>query len=817
MKLTIGKKMGTGFGVLLGLTATLAVVVLINLRSIDRQFSFVIQHDAKVISNARHLLTLVVDMETGQRGFVITGKDEFLAPYEKAISSFEGLMDKEKTLVSDNLPQVKLLEKIEASVALWKEKAAKPEIAMRRKIVKAGADAHQLQVILSQRTGKYLMDSFMTLGHEIEVAFSGREDWEGAFVVEVIEKCMADREDGQRGFLITGKEDFLDKYTNGEQKKLPEYFDRLRNIISDRGRTNELAGKADRLEKLAAEWSHKAAEPEIAIRRKINEHPESLRNVAGLLETGTGKNILDIIRQDFDKFTTEEERLTALRFFKASSASRQTTQTTLVLALASLILGGIMARKITQSITKPIHRLTNALEAVSASDFHQRIEVASEDEIGKLSDSFNEMVNDLKILDEYRVESEEVLRKARQAAETANQSKSEFLASMSHEIRTPMTAILGFNEILLENATDSTDIDAAGTVKKNGEFLLSLINDILDLSKIDAGKIELEKIDCSTQQFLSEVFTLMNERATAKSLPLTVKFDGPIPETICTDPTRLRQVLINIIGNAIKFTECGSVELVARLLDEPGQEPKLQLDVIDSGIGISDDKLVSLFSPFTQADTSTTRKFGGTGLGLSISKKLAERLGGDITVSCLINKGCCFSVTVPTGPLEGVALIHDFTDAETKVAKIEAIHETEISLDNCRILLAEDGLDNQRLISFVLKKAGADITVAGNGQVAFDFATAAKSEGCPFDVILMDMQMPVLDGYGATRKLRESDYQGPIIALTAHAMDSDREKCIDAGCNDYASKPVDRRQLISLISHYVFPVAPVRGGVIIVQ
>ncbi len=266
----IGRKMGFGFGVLLALVATLAVVVLFNLSNMNRQFSFVIQHDAPVIANARHLLTLVVDMETGQRGFVITGKNEFLEPYDKALVSFAELLKEEKALIGDNLPQVKLLEKIDASVQEWQKKAATPEIAMRRKVGKAGVDAHHLQEILSQGVGKRLMDSFMALGHEIEVSFREQGDWEGAFAVEIIEKCMADREDGQRGFLITGREEFLDKYHAGEQKKLPEYFARLRSLVSDRGRTNELSGKIDRLEKLAAEWSVKAAEPEIAARRLMN-------------------------------------------------------------------------------------------------------------------------------------------------------------------------------------------------------------------------------------------------------------------------------------------------------------------------------------------------------------------------------------------------------------------------------------------------------------------------------------------------------------------------------------------------------------------
>ncbi len=410
--MTIGRKMGLGYGLVLALVVTLAVVVLFNLANMHRQFSFVIQHDAPVIANARHLSKLVVDMETGQRGFVITGKEEFLEPYENAVASFSGLLNEEKILVGDNPAQVKLLEEIEASVQEWKEKAAGPEIAMRRRIGEASVDAYRLQEILSQGVGKRLMDRFMALAHEIESAFrvddetfladSQQGDWEVAFAVEIIEKCMADREDGQRGFLITGREEFLDKYHSGEGKRLPEHFARLRSLVSDRGRANELSGKIDQLEKLADEWSQRAAEPEIDARRLMNKHPESLRDVAALLEIGTGKRILDGIRNDFRKFIEEEERLTAMRFTSSSQAAARTKNSTILLAFISVIFGGFIAMRITRGITDPVRSLAGALAMVAKGDLNQEIEIKSKDEIGELSTSFNRMVNELKRLEEDR-------------------------------------------------------------------------------------------------------------------------------------------------------------------------------------------------------------------------------------------------------------------------------------------------------------------------------------------------------------------------------------------------------------------------------
>jgi len=339
-------------------------------------------------------------------------------------------------------------------------------------------------------------------------------------------------------------------------------------------------------------------------------------------------------------------------------------------------------------------------------------------------------------------------------------------------------------------------------VKKNGEYLISLINDILDLSKIEDGKLDTERISCSPQAIIADVTSLMRVRATAKRLSLEVRYEGTIPELIQTDPTRLRQVLINIVGNAIKFTEAGSVEIVTCLANEPAEDPKLKISVVDTGIGITESQCQKLFLPFTQADSSTTRRFGGTGLGLTISKRLTEALGGTISTFSTVGKGTTFVVTVSTGPLDDVKWIHNAGESVDEAPAEKSVDATDDSLRNRRILFAEDGPDNQRLIAFILKKAGAEVSLAENGQVALDLANAALLNGRPYDVILMDMQMPVLDGYSATSLLREQGYAGPIIALTANAMAGDREKCITAGCDDFATKPVNRKMLVSIVGRY---------------
>jgi len=419
----------------------------------------------------------------------------------------------------------------------------------------------------------------------------------------------------------------------------------------------------------------------------------------------------------------------------------------------------------------------------------------------------------------------------------ANRSKSEFLTNVSHELRTPLTAILGFTDVLLEDDADRLSPAERSarllTIRRNGQHLLELINDVLDLSKIEAGKMNVERLVVSPARIVGDVVTLLQVRADDKDLALSTVFEGRFLTTVHTDPTRLRQILINLVGNAIKFTEAGSVTITSRLTRSGESGARLQFDVADTGIGMTADQIKRIFTPFTQADASSTRNYGGTGLGLAISRRLAQMLDGDITVRSAPGQGSLFRLEISAAGVSesetagGLASSNESglpassarRPAPVALSAIPSGEPPDISCDESpavippcrspnavggelsglRILLAEDGPDNRQLVGHVLRRAGAEVALAENGRAAVTCAREALAAGRPFDVLLMDMQMPVLDGYAATRELRAAGYVLPIIALTAHAMADDRRKCLEAGCDDYTTKPIKRADLVALV------------------
>ena len=408
------------------------------------------------------------------------------------------------------------------------------------------------------------------------------------------------------------------------------------------------------------------------------------------------------------------------------------------------------------------------------------------------------------------IEREEALLQAQQRAEAASQSKSEFLANMSHEIRTPLTAILGYTDLLRDEAirqgAPDEQLQSMGTIRRAGEHLLAVLNDILDLSKIEAGRMAIERIETDLPRVLFDVDSLMRSRAAQKGVQLHTRLLTPIPERVFSDPTRLRQILMNLVGNAAKFTSHGLIDIQVDLTTLEGA-PAVRIAVIDTGPGMTPEQASTLFQPFVQADTSVTRKYGGTGLGLTICRRLASLMGGEVQlVRTTPGEGSTFALTLPLQAVDGARNVYDLQACVSTPSALKETAAYAVALHG-RILLAEDGEDNQRLISHHLRQAGAHVVVAEHGRRALELILKADAAGAPFGLLVTDMQMPEMDGYTLARTLRAQQHPIAIVALTAHAMPEDRQRCLDAGCDDYASKPVDRGALIATCARWMQMIA----------
>lgn len=589
-------------------------------------------------------------------------------------------------------------------------------------------------------------------------------------------KLLVDMETGKRGFLITGNAVFLEPYIAAREiwtSKLKA----LKTLVSD---NPVQVTRLTEIEALQKKWLKEAAFVEIAARQNTSKSPDLvMAEVVRLVELQTGKKIIDQIRAIKADFNAMEQSLMKRRQQESAQAASQTLFVVIIGTLLSLLFALIVAALIASHISRKLKTLMSGTSKIEQGDYQAVIELHGNDEFSLLAKAFNNMSLAVKF--------------AVDAMEKAVKTKSSFLANMSHEIRTPMNGILGMLTLLENTKLNKEQQEYTSAIRSCGDGLLIVINDILDISKLEAGKLTLDKQAFHLRNLIEEVTFLLDSLASEKGLTLKVTLDEELAVSYEGDNLRLRQILLNLLSNAIKFTAKGTVELIVKVVEKGSDEDTLTFHVIDQGIGISVEDQEKLFKPFSQVDTSISRDFGGTGLGLIICAKLVEKMHGNISVLSTVGEGSTFSfeLTLPVVHRQTQAV--EQTNHQQQLLQANANLADEIPLN---ILVVEDNKVNQVIIRKIFEKLGYSVDIANQGE---EGVQAVQSK--VYDTVFMDMQMPVMDGVTATEKIIElqPDNHPTIIAMTANVLAEDKQKCFDAGMDNFINKPINVEDIVQAI------------------
>ncbi len=624
--------------------------------------------------------------------------------------------------------------------------------------------------------GFLALNSFKQVHASLETANWVRHTQEVIARAHLLEKLMVDMETGKRGFMLTGKDHFLEPYYTAEKRWVTE-VNTLKALVSD----NPIqVQRAVEIAKAADQWMAIAAIPVIELRRKGMGRDVMARIIANT-EREIGKNLMDEIRQRVEEFIDVEDGLMVLRVKKAEAVAERT----ILLSVFVLPLGGCIflitaAFILLKSVLIPLKNMTGAAEQVADGNLHIHLDVSSNDELGQLAKTFNKMTESLLSSRKGIDIANQALTEKALELEKSNQYKSEFLANMSHEIRTPMNGVIGMLGLLMRCELSDKVRHYANLARSSADILLVVINDILDFSKIEAGKLELEYIDFDLRSQLGEFGQVVAHRAQEKGLEFVLDISSIDVNMVKGDPGRLRQVLSNLVNNAIKFTESGEIVVKARVVPEQG-DLRLHCLIRDTGIGIAPERIQHLFEAFTQEDASTTRKYGGTGLGLAIVKQLCGLMDGDISVGSLQGRGSEFSF-----------------DILLQSSEVPQIKLPRADISGKRILIVDDNTTNREVLKGQLKLWGANVVESSSGQGALD----VLANDDPFAVAILDMQMPEMDGATLGQKIRGNSQfdEMRLIMMTSLAERGDAQKFSDLGFNAYFPKPATPSDLFNALN-----------------